>query len=193
MATQRPILLLGPGDSGRSLSAEEFEEAEFEPRWRYEREKGRLVVIPPDSPEHDLSSEPIRDYLGAYLLAHPELVELVASECWVCVDAETDRIGDIGVFLVGNRSGLARPERAPELIFEVVSPGRTSRERDYVKKRSEYHRLGVHEYVVIDRMRRRVTVYVDAASRYRKTVLHPGGRYGSRFLPGLEVPVDNLL
>ena len=30
MATQQPILLLGPGDSGRSLSAEEFEEAEFE-------------------------------------------------------------------------------------------------------------------------------------------------------------------
>lgn len=63
MATQRPILFLGPGDSGRSLSAEEFEEAEFEPRWRYEREKGRLVVMPPDSPEHDLSSEPMRDYL----------------------------------------------------------------------------------------------------------------------------------
>ena len=48
---------------------------------------------------------------AAYRLAHPELVELVVSECWVRVDAETDRIGDIGVFLVGNRSGLARPER----------------------------------------------------------------------------------
>jgi len=193
MATQRPILLLGPGDSVRSVSAEEFEEAEFEPRWSYEREEGRLVVMPPDSPEHDLSSEPMRDYLGAYRLAHPELVELVASECWVRVDAGTDRIGDIGVFLGGNRSGLARPERAPELIFEVVSPGRASRERDYVKKRGEYHRLGVHEYVIIDRMRRRVTVYVDAAGRYRKTVLHPGDRYGSRLLPGLEVPIDILL
>ncbi len=193
MATQRPIILLGPGDSGRSLSAEEFEEAEFEPRWRYERERGRLVVMPPDSPEHDLSSEPMRDYLGAYRLAHPELVEWVVSECWVRVDSGTDRIGDIGIFLVGDRSSLARPERVPELMFEVVSPGRASRERDYVKKRGEYHRLGVHEYVVIDRMRRRVTVYVDAAGRYHKTVLHPGGRYGSRFLPGLEVPVENLL
>ena len=96
MATQRPILLLGPGDSGRSLSAEQFEEAEFEPRWSYEREEGRLVVMPPDSPEHDLSSEPMRDYLGAYRLAHPELVKLVTSECWVRVDAGTDRIGDIG-------------------------------------------------------------------------------------------------
>ena len=89
--------------------------------------------MPPDSPEHDLSSEPMRDYLGAYRLAHPELVEWVVSECWVRVDSGTDRIGDIGIFLVGDRSSLARPERVPELIFEVVSPGRASRERDYVK------------------------------------------------------------
>ena len=38
----------------------------------------------------------------------------VASECWVRVDSETDRIGDIGVFLVGDRSGLACPGWAPE-------------------------------------------------------------------------------
>ena len=193
MATQRPILLLGPGDSGRSLSAEEFEEAEFEPRWCYEREAGRLVVMPPDSPEHDSSSEPMRDYLGAYRLAHPDLVESVVSECWIRVDAGTDRIGDIGVFLADNRSGQARPERNPELIFEVVSPGRASRERDYVKKRREYRQLGVLEYVVIDRTRRRVTVYAKAEDRYRKTVLQPGARYGSRLLPGLEVPVDVLI
>ncbi|HMF35445.1 MAG TPA: Uma2 family endonuclease [Isosphaeraceae bacterium] len=193
MATQRPILRLGPGDSGRSLSAEEFAEAEFEPRWSYEREEGRLVVMPPDSPEHDLSSEPMRDYLGAYRLAHPELVESVISECWVRVAAGTDRIGDIGVFLVANRSGLARPQRVPELIFEVVSPGRAARERDYVKQRGEYYQLGVLEYVVIDRMRRRVTVYADTEGRYRKTILHPGDRYGSRLLPGLEVPLENLL
>jgi Uma2 family endonuclease len=193
MATHRPILLLGPCDAGRSLSAEEFEEAEFDPRWSYEREEGRLLVMSPDSAEHDLGSEPMRDYLGAYRLAHPDLVDAVVSECWVRPDAGTDRIGDIGVFLVGSRSGQARPQRVPELIFEVVSPGRASRERDYVKKRREYHRLGVLEYVVIDRMRRRVTVYKHAEGSYHKTVLHPGGRYGSRLLPGLEVPLANLV
>jgi Uma2 family endonuclease len=193
MATQRPVLLLGPHDSGRSLSAEDFEEAEFEPPWNYEREEGKLLVMPPDSPEHDLSSEPIRDHLGAYRLAYPEFAEAVISECWVRVDDGTDRIGDIGVFLVGDRSGLTRPERVPEMIFEVVSPGRASRERDYVKKRKEYHRLAVLEYTVIDRMRRRVTVYVHAALRYRKTVLHPGDCYSSPLLPGLEIPITKVL
>ena len=35
MAIQRPVLLIGPGEFGRLLSAEEFEEADFEPRWSF--------------------------------------------------------------------------------------------------------------------------------------------------------------
>ena len=82
--------------------------------------------MPPDGPGHDDCSEPVRDYLGAYRLAHLDLVEEVVSEAWVRVDAGTDRIGDIGVFLVGQRSAVERPERVPELMFEIVSPGRKS-------------------------------------------------------------------
>src|SRR5271166_323336 len=101
MATLQPVLKLGPQDQGRSLTAEEFAEAEYTEPWKYEREQGRLIVMPPDGPVHDDSSEPIRDDLGAYRKAHPDLVEKVVSEAWVRVDGGTDRIGDIGVFLVG--------------------------------------------------------------------------------------------
>ena len=79
------------------------------------------------------------------------------------------------------------------MIFPVASPGpcvsRAGLRQEYAERIIS---LGVLEYVVIDRMRRRVTVYVDAAGRYRKTVLHPGDRYGSRLLPGLEVPVVDI-
>src|SRR5437660_9635730 len=138
MATQQHFLVLGPADTGRSLSSSEYEQAEFERPWNYERENGRLLVMAPDSPEHDQCSEPVRDLLGAYRLAHPQIEELVVSECWLRVDEGTDRIGDIGVLLTGDRSSLKRPERVPEMMFEVVSPDRKSRERDYVKKRREY-------------------------------------------------------
>jgi Uma2 family endonuclease len=56
----------------------------------------------------------------------------------------------------------------------------------------EFEEAGFEPYWSIDRLRRRVTVYVDEDGRYRKTVLHPGGRYGSRFLPGLEIPIDSI-
>jgi Uma2 family endonuclease len=193
MATQRPILLLGPGDRGRHVSAEEFEEAEFDAPWKYEREEGKLVVMAPDSPEHDHCSEPFRDHLGAHRLANPDVVEAVVSECWLRVDGGTDRIADIAIFLTGRRSRVGRPDRVPELIFEVASPDRESRERDYVKKKREYRELGVLEYAIIDRMRSRMTVYSNIAGQPVKRVLHRGDRYTSPLLPGLEIPLADIL
>src|SRR5262245_46138667 len=122
MAILQPVLRLGPQDHGRSITADEFAEADYAEPWKYEREQGRLLVMPPDGPGHDRGSEPVRDYLGAYRLAHTDLVEEVVSEAWVRVDAGTDRIGDIGVFLAGQRSAIARPGRVPDLMLEIVSP-----------------------------------------------------------------------
>jgi Uma2 family endonuclease len=193
MAILQPVLQLGPHDHGRSVTAEEFAEAEFVEPWKYEREQGRLIVMPPDGPGHDRGSEPVRDHLGAYRLAHPDLVEEVVSEAWVRVDGGTDRIGDIGVFLAGPRTAINRPDRVPELMFEIVSPDRESRERDYVKKRKEYHRLGVLEYVVIDRMRHRATVYTAGPRGYSKRALRPVDVYASPLLPGLAIPLAGIL
>lgn len=194
MATvPKTVLRLGPDDDGRPLNAEEFAEADYAEPWKYERERGRLIVMPPDGPAHDDGSEPLRDFLGAYRIARPDIVEKVVSEAWVRVDDGTDRIGDIGVFLVGPRSAILRPKRVPELMFEIVSPDRKSRVRDYVKKRKEYQTLGVLEYVIIDRMRHRATVYAAGPRGYWKRVLHPGDVYVSPLLPGLAVPLAVIL
>jgi Uma2 family endonuclease len=193
MAILQPVLQLGPQNHGRSITAEEFAEAGYAEPWKYEREQGRLIVIPPDGPGHDRGSEPIRDHLGAYRLAHPDLVEEVVSEAWIRVDDGTDRIPDIGVFLAGPRSAVARPGRVPEIVFELVSPDRESRERDYVKKRKEYYGLGVLEYFLIDRMRHRATVYTAGSHGHRKHVLHPGDVYASPLLPGLAIPLAGIL
>jgi Uma2 family endonuclease len=193
MAVHPTVLRLGPLDQGRSVTAEEFAEAEYEPPWKYERAQGRLVVMPPDSPGHDRGTEPVRDYLGAYRLANPDRVEAVVSEAWLRVDGGTDRIGDIGVFLAGPRSALSRSDRVPELMFEVVSADRESRERDYVRKRTEYYQLGVLESVIIDRRRHRVTVYTTSPRRYQKRILRPSDVYTSPLLPGLAIPLAELL
>ncbi len=193
MAIQQTVLRLGPHDRGRIVTSDEFREAEYAEPWRYEREQGRLVVMPPDGPGHDRSSEPVRDHLGAYRLAHLDRVDEVVSEAWVRVDDGTDRIGDIGVFLAGGRSALRRPDRVPELMYEVVSPDRESRERDYVTKRKEYRRLGVLEYVIIDRIRHRITVYAATPQGYRKHILRPGDTYTTPLLPGLAIPLAGIL
>ncbi len=194
MATvPKTVLRLGPDDDGRILSAEEFAGADYDEPWKYERERWGLIVMPPDGPGHDDSSEPIRDRLGAYRIAHPDIVEKVVSEAWVRVDDGTDRIGDIGIYLVGPRSAIERPDRVPELMYEIVSLDRQSRERDYVKKRREYRALGVREYVIIDRMRHRATVHTAGPSGSRKRVLRPDDVYETPLLPGLAIPLREIL
>jgi Uma2 family endonuclease len=193
MATVQFALRLGPADHGRPITAEEFAGAEYIEPWKYEREQGRLIVMPPDGPGHEGSSEPLRDYLGAYRLARPDIVDRVASQAWIRVDAGTDRIPDIGVFLAGLRSAIARRDRIPEIVFEIVSPDRKSRERDYVKKRKEYRRLGVLEYVIVDRMRHRATVYTAGPGGCRKHVLRERDAYESPLLPGLVIPLAEVL
>lgn len=188
-----PLLTLGPDDEGRPVSAEEFASAEFLEPWKYEREAGRLVVMPPDGQVHNESSRPWRWWLSAYWHLHPDRIEDVVIGSWIRVHEGTDRIGDIGIYLVPNGPVPPIPDRVPELMFEVVTPDKKSRGRDYVTKRAEYHRLGVREYVIVDRQARRVTVLTHAAEGYREHVLGPSDTYRTPLLPGLEVPLAEAL
>jgi Uma2 family endonuclease len=187
-----PLLTLGPEDDGRFVSAGEFASAEFVEPWKYEREGGRLVVMSPDGQKHHDSSRPWRMKLHAHWLDHPEQVEDVVIGSWVRPDAGTDRVGDIGIYLVTEGPVAPIPDRIPDLMFEVVSPGKKSRERDYIKKRAEYHRLGVREYVIVDRKARRVTVLTHAADGYEEQVLRAPDVYRTPLLPGLEIPLADV-
>ena len=192
MSTQQTTLRLGPTDQGRAISANNYQVAEWERPWKYERSAGRLIVMSPDSAEHDDCSEPIRDLLGAYKLAHPEVMERVVSEAWIRHGEMIDRIADIGVYLVGTKGQVRRPERIPELVFEVVSPGSESRDRDYFEKRADYHRCGVAEYVVIDRFRRTATVFTSRPAGYADRVLIETEAYSTPLLPGLVIPLSTV-
>jgi Uma2 family endonuclease len=193
MATHPPTLVLGPEDHGRALSAEEFAEAECVGPWRYERSEGRLVVMAPDGYEHQATSEPWRDRLVVYKLQHPEVVEHLFSNPWIKVDDGIDRIGDLGVYLRGAPEAGRGDDRLPDLVFEVVSPGTESRRRDYQEKRADYQRLGIHEYVIVDRFTRRITVVSRTPGGYQERVLTVGDDYTSPLLPGLAIPLAEVL
>jgi Uma2 family endonuclease len=188
MATQPTVRRLGARDHGRPVSSEEFANAEFEEPWTYERVGGRLIVVAPPGQEHVETSEPWRDRLVAYKLGHPGIVQFVVSEAWLRVDGGTDRIGDIGVYLVHDGPVPRLPDRTPDLILEIVSPDRRSRSRDYIDKRAHYRQLGVKEYVIIDRFAPQVTVLTHEPGGYAERVLGPGDTYTSPLLPGLAIP-----
>jgi Uma2 family endonuclease len=141
---------------------------------------------------HIDASEPWRDQLVAYKIAHPGIVQRVVSEAWIRVNDGTDRIGDIGVYLVSDGPVARIPDRIPELMFEIVSPDRVSRDRDYVKKRAEYHGLGVKEYVIIDRFQKIATVLTYREEGYSERQLMIEENYESPLLPGLSIPLSDV-
>ena len=184
---------LGPADHGDAVSAEEFAAAEFLEPWTYEREAGRLVVVAPEGYDHQITAEPWRDALVFYKRDHPAIVRHVFSGSWLRAPGGVERVGDLGVYLA-NSPLTATPsgEPIPDLVFEIVSPGRASRERDYVVKRAEYHRLGVREYVIIDRFDRVVVVLTHQPEGYAERVLRVGDIYTTPLLPGLGVALAEV-
>ena len=183
----------GVADDGRLISAEEFADGFYEEPWKYERVKWRLLVMSPEGTGHVRQSEPWRDRLVMYKLPRPDLVAAVVSQAWVRID-DNDRIGDIGVYLGGTLDDLDIPTQAPDLMFEFVSKAKRDRYRDYVEKRAEYGRLGIPEYVIVDRFDRKVTALtLGEGGVYAERVLSAGEVYTSPLLPGFEVRLAEVL
>ena len=58
----------------------------------------------------------------------------------------------------------------PQLVVEVVSPGRENNERDYRYKRSQYQSRGIAEYWIIDPIQELITVLSLVAGLYEEAV-----------------------
>ena len=82
---------------------------------------------------------------------------------------------------------------APELVIEVLSPGKANQERDREVKLNLYSRRGVGEYWIVSWMQRFVEVYrrEDAALKLVAT-LHDTDTLTSPLLPGFSCPIGNL-
>jgi Uma2 family endonuclease len=183
---------LGPADAGRKVSREEFSTIEFQEPYKYERVRGRLVVMPPPGPEHRQVSRPFRRELGGYWSQHPTIVDDVQSEGWIATSDDDDRIPDICVYLAGESSGTPEPDRVPDVVFEFVSKSRRDQERDYIFKRAEYHAVGVKEYVIVDRFKQAALVLSWQADDYAERELAADAEYTSPLLPGLKVSLREV-
>ena len=179
----------GPEDAGRLVSADEFAAATYAEPWVYERVDGRLEVLSPEGKDHVRSSTPWLLRLAAFALGRPDIVQAVVPSPWVRIDADTERIGDIGVYLGGLLDDLNLPDQVPDIIFEFVSPSKEDRRRDYIRKRADYLKAGIREYVIVDRFDRRVTVLTLGEAGYVERVLGLGDVYESPLLPGFALPL----
>ena len=82
---------------------------------------------------------------------------------------------------------------APDLVIEIVSPGKENEDRDRVVKRQAYGKYGVKEYWIVDPQQRTVEVYRLKGRTLRLTEqLSQADELRSTLLPGYRCQVASL-
>jgi Uma2 family endonuclease len=187
----KTAIRIGPADHGRRMTLADFEQADTQAGYLYELARGVIVVSDVPKRRHLLQVSELRRQLTAYELAHPGVIDTLASgnDCKiVLVDLESERHPDWGVY----KNPPSDEEDLwstwiPDLVIEVVSPG--SEERDYVEKREEYLAFGVKEYWIVDADKQQVLVLRRSAGRWVERVLGPAETYQPGLLPGFQLNV----
>jgi Uma2 family endonuclease len=178
--------------SNHRWKSKDLERLPEEPFLSYEIIDGELIVSRKPHLRHaaivgKLCAQvyPAVKALGGLLLVEPGIV-------W-SEEAEDNVAPDIAIVLPDQlhlATGRAL-SGTPNIVMEVVSEG--SVETDYVKKRALYSRTGAQEYWIIDWQQQVIEVWTFTEAPARAIAYTAGQRITTALLPGVAVPVDELL
>ena len=188
------ILKLTPQMAGMRMSPEEFDAVEeWDEDYVYELVEGVLVVVPPVSESERGPNEMLGHLLLNYKEHHPQgaALDLTLPENLIKTPRSRRR-ADRVIWTGLGRLPNARKHR-PTIAVEFVSAGKRSVQRDYIQKRDEYLVAGLKEYWIIDRFRRRMTVYRRDGDEVVEVTVREHEIYSTPLLPGFELPLAKLL
>lgn len=86
-----------------------------------------------------------------------------------------------------------RLNAAPEIVIEILSPGRENISRDRIAKRQLYAKHGVSEYWIVDSENRSIEIYrLAGQSLDLLAVLRNDDKITSPVLPGFDCPLTKI-
>ena len=154
ISTPKPKLRIGPDNHGQKMSLKAYEFVQTVPGFHYELSRGYITVSEVANDVHALVVSMIRDMLGAFKTANPELIHLILNsmECKLLVPQwKSERHPDIAVYLTppkGPKNRKMWRTWIPEFVIEVVSERsagvpqwRAGGERDAVRPRAAAWKL----------------------------------------------------
>ena len=161
---------------------------------RYELIAGELFVSCAPGLPHQLALQKLQVALVKYLETNP--IGIVAPGAGAVFSDYDAVIPDI-VFVLNERwEKIVANDRfiaAPNLVIEVVSPGKENRNRDFKAKRELYAKYGVEEYWIVDRENRLITIFRWRDEKLEETLtLHDGDQLTSPLLPGFTLKLDSV-
>jgi Uma2 family endonuclease len=170
---------------------------------RYELIAGELMQLPPESPEHNFIANHLQFLLVALNVVSLRLVRIHSLELQVPVlqlkDA-ANRYPDLVVLrpehldLMGRRLTITLDMPPPRLVAEVVGPGKSNYDRDFINKRAQYAAIDVPEYWQIDPQTRSVMVLELRENDYQEVGTFEGDdAIVSPIFPELNLTVAQIL
>jgi len=183
---------ISPADHGRTMTLDEFRDAEVEEGYRYELARGVLEVTHVPGDPHGLIVWNILCAIAAHKQRHPGSIYRSggAAEFRLWLPAMVSgRNPDAAVVLRGTPKDH-RGQRPPVLAFEVVS--KRGEARDYQVKREEYLAFGLREYWIVDPLARRVTVLIRDGDAWVERVFRGEQAAEGLVLPGFLLILTEL-
>jgi Uma2 family endonuclease len=194
MATVAAPARIGPADNGRSMTLEEFLDADALEGYRYELGRGVLEVTQAPNDDHGHLVWKLFRLIALYDLENPGVIYRCgggAEYQLLLPGMISGRNPDVAVSL-RNTPPDRRGHRPPALAIEIVSEGSEARERDYVTKRAEYLAFGLREYWIVDPEMKTVTFLVRSGDVWTEQSLAGDQQVTSLVLPGFAVRVADL-
>jgi Uma2 family endonuclease len=162
---------------------------------RYEIIEGELYVSKLPSAEHQFVCGQLFRYFQEWNDQSGTGVAFIAPGI---VFSDDDDVGPDVVWvshgrLAGALDHAGHFTRAPELVVEVLPPGKRNEHRDRVAKLALYSRRGVSEYWIVDWMQRLVEVYRREGDALKLTAkLYAEDTIDTPTLPGFSCQVAKL-
>jgi Uma2 family endonuclease len=162
---------------------------------RYEIIEGELYVSRAPGYEHQYTCTKLLRYLDEW--NDRNNLGIVLSAPGLVFADDDDVIPDL--IWISRKRFASGPDRgghlmvAPELVVEVLSPGKHNEDRDREAKLKLYSRRGVQEYWIVNWMAQQVEVYRREGGRLKQTeTLLSQETIESPLLEGFSCPVKSI-
>ena len=191
MATVALRLRISPADNGRTMTLDDYLDAEVEEGYRYELARGVLEVSNVPNDPHAIIISHFYDEIGAYRRARPKFIHHYGGGSefqFLLPRMISGRHPDVAIALWATPRG----RRPASIAIEVVSEGKEARYRDYVTKRQEYLAYGLREYWIVDPELKRVTLLIRDGDTWVERIATGDQSATSVVLPGFVVALADL-
>jgi Uma2 family endonuclease len=161
---------------------------------RYEVIEGELFVSRAPGLPHQIVSGNIFGQFWNYLAENP-IGKIIATPGLI-LSKYSGVIPDLVFYTHARAKEIIANERlvaAPDIVIEILSPGRDNISRDRVAKRQLYAKHGVGEYWIVDSENRSVEIYRLAGQSLEfAAILRNDDSITSPLLPGFNCPVSKI-